>query len=80
MGNDYIGQTLKPGPPGPDLGLAVLYLAHQMFVEPMKRKAFRLPLIIPEAWVHLLPVGHTLFLVPAGPQDHRGWAMIPCVR
>lgn len=55
------------GPLGPALGLAVLYLAHLMFSEPMNSKAFRLLLITPEAWAHLLPVGHTLFLVPAGP-------------
>lgn len=55
------------GPLGPALGLAVLYLAHLMFSEPMNSKAFRLLLITPEAWAHLLPVGHTLFLVPASP-------------
>jgi hypothetical protein len=65
---NYIGQTLKPGSPGPYLDLAVFCLACMMFSKSMKNRAFWLLLINPEAWAHLLPARHTLSLVPGCPE------------
>lgn len=72
MGNDYIGQTLKPGASRTKSGPCRIVLGSSDVCRTHEKKAFRLLLIIPKAWAYLLPVGHTLFLVPAGPRGHRG--------